>query len=414
MQAESSRTARIVTYAVLLLNGALLLWSLPDYRVSIDSGYHISLAEWYAVHGTAWWDHINFGPGGRPNLQGPTLHVAIAILGRLLGGTPDAFILANAMLAIAQWAAAMLTVLYFARRLGGDIAAMFAVALLAGSAFAAGSFYVGIPSGWLFISIPWAIDFFLEDRLVAATLITSAACYTHLGGFLTAPIGIAIAAALERRWRALAKVAVATAILTAPYSLHFLMNLDWYRGRHGHEAVRLDSLIDFLAVAGALWLFRRPREHKFLVAWAAAPITWLIQDWNRFVAQSMLAGAVIAGLLLADLMGRMNSMRVRAAFATIVVALATIFPLGIPSLLAEGAWDAGLHYPRLLDWNESRALAEVIARNHLNDRLLWVYETSVGPSIAVFTPVVLFRGHWVEVQPRHDPAGASGSGPAVR
>ena len=184
------RTARAVTWTILGVNGLLLIISLPDYRAVVDSGYHISLARWYAAHGTAWWDHINYGPGGRPNLQGPALHVAIAILGRMLGGSADSFILANAILGLVQWSAAMLTVLYFARRLGGDIAAMFAVALLAGAASAAASFYIGIPSGWLFISIPWAIYFFLEDRLVVATLITSAACYLHLGGFLTAPFGI--------------------------------------------------------------------------------------------------------------------------------------------------------------------------------------------------------------------------------
>jgi hypothetical protein len=84
---DAYRVVRIVTYALLALNAALLLWSLRDYRVSIDSGYHVSLARWYAAHGTAWWDHINFGPGGRPNLQGPALHIAIALFGKILGGT---------------------------------------------------------------------------------------------------------------------------------------------------------------------------------------------------------------------------------------------------------------------------------------------------------------------------------------
>ena len=32
-----------------------------------------------------------------------------------------------------------------------------------------------------------------------------------------------------------------------------------------------------------------------------------------------------------------------------------------------------------------------------------MYSSSAGPGIAVFTPVVLRKGHWVEVQPRHDP-----------
>jgi len=362
-----NRAARTVTWTILGVNALLLIISIPDYRVSIDSGYHISLARWYAAHGTAWWDHINYGPGGRPNLQGPALHVAIAILGLILGGRPDSFILANAILAVAQWGAAMLTVLYFARRLGGDVAAMFAVALLAGSAFAAGSFYVGIPSGWLFISIPWAIYFFLEDRLVVATLITSAACYIHLGGFLTAPLGILVAAILERRWRALIIVGVATAILTSPYSIHFLTNLAWYRGRHGHEAAQLDPLTDILAIVGAIWLFRHPAR-------------------------------VIAGLFLAAMMDRIAVRAVRVALATVLVVLATI-----PSLIAEASWDAGLHFPLLEDWDQARELARVIDDHHLNNRLLAMYSSSAGPGIAVFTPVVLRKGHWVEVQPRHDP-----------
>lgn len=66
-----NRTARAVTWTILGVNALLLAVSIRDYRVSIDSGYHISLARWYAAHGTAWWDHINYGPGGRPNLQGP-------------------------------------------------------------------------------------------------------------------------------------------------------------------------------------------------------------------------------------------------------------------------------------------------------------------------------------------------------
>ena len=399
-----NRAARVVTWTILGVNALLLIVSLPDYRVSIDSGYHISLARWYAAHGTAWWDHINYGPVGRPNLQGPALHVAIAILGRMLGGSADSFILANAIFGLAQWSAAMLTVLYFARRLGDDIAAMFAVALLAGSAFAAASFYVGIPSGWLFISIPWAIYFFLEDRLVVATLITSAACYVHVGGFLTAPFGILVAAILERRWRALIVVGLATAILTSPYSIHFLTNLAWYRGRHGHEAMRLDPLTDILAIAGAIWFFRNPARHKFLLAWAAAPVLWLVQDPSRFVLQSTLAGSAIAGLFLAAMMDRISVRAIRVAFAMVLVALATVFPLGIPSLIAEASWDAGLHFPllrglgsgaRIGSRNRRPSPEQPTARDVLHHRS--------GRESPSSLRCVLRKGHWVEVQPRHDP-----------
>lgn len=404
LEADRNRAARIATWSILGVNATLLAISLPDYRVSIDSGYHISLAEWYAAHGQAWWDHINFGPGGRPNLQGPALHIATALLGKLLGGTPDRFILANAILGMAQWSAAMLTVLYFARRLGGDTAAMFAVAMLAGSAFAAGSFYVGIPSGWLFISIPWAIYFFLEDRLVAATAVTVLGCYTHLGGFLSAPAGITIAAVVERRWRSLLIVAVATALLTAPYSIHFIANLAWYRGRHGHEAVHFDLMIDLLAIAGIIAFLRHPMRHRFLFAWTLAPIAWLLQDPARFAAQSTLAGSVLGGLFLAWAARSISVTAARRGFAIALVAIATLIPLEPASILAEAGWDAGTHFPRALDWTRARTIAAVIAHNHLNDHLLQVYQPSFGPAIAVFTPVILERGHWVEVQPSPDPA----------
>ena len=75
----------------------------------------MSLGRWYGEHGSAFWDHINYGPGGRPNLQGPALHFAIGVLGRALGGSGDAYVLANALLAVLQWAAAMFTAAWFAR-----------------------------------------------------------------------------------------------------------------------------------------------------------------------------------------------------------------------------------------------------------------------------------------------------------
>ena len=399
-----SRPARTTMWAIVIVNAALLLYSIPDYRVSIDSGYHISLAEQYAAHGAAWWDHINFGPGGRPNLQGPALHIAIALLGTAFGGSPHAYIIANAILAFIQWLAAVLTVMYFGRRLGGDITAMLAVAFLAGSAYASGSFSIGIPSGWLFISIPWAIYFFLEERLVLATAIAVLGCYTHLGGFVSAPVGIAIAGILRRKWRPLLIVGAATVILTLPYSIHFLFNLEWYRGKHGHEAVHFDLMIDLLAIAAALLYLRQPTRNAFLFAWTFAAVAWLLQDLSRFIAQSTMAASVLDAIFVADIARRLAAPRLRTAFIGAIVAIATIFPLGIPSLLADITWDVGIKFPRPLDWERAKAIADVISSNHLNDRLAAVYQNSFGPSIAVFTPMTLQRGHWVEVQPKVDPA----------
>ncbi len=87
MRAErASRVARAATWTLIALHGALLAAALGDYRVSVDSAYHVALARQYAEHGTYFWDDIHYAPAHRPNLQGPAVHAAIALVGRVLGG----------------------------------------------------------------------------------------------------------------------------------------------------------------------------------------------------------------------------------------------------------------------------------------------------------------------------------------
>jgi hypothetical protein len=394
-----STVARRMTIAILALHGILLLNTLPDYFVGIDSGYHVSLARWYGEHGSAWWDHINFGPGGRPNLQGPLMHMTIGYLGRALGGDGMDYVRANAIMALLQWAAAIFTVWFFARRYGRDWAALFAVALLSGALFASVSFAVGIPSGWIFIFSAWAAWCFVEDRLTLAILFTTAAVYTHLGGYAMAPLAVFVAAVINRRWKALAIVGCATAILTSPYTIHFLGNLEWYRGRRGDEALMLAPLIFIPAAIGVVRLLRRPRENVFLVAWLAAQTPWIVQDYKRFLLQSTLVLAVIAGIELARLR-EWVAPRFRVAFTACLAAIATIFPLTLPALAFEMMWNFGPRSPRMLDWNERKQLAEVIGRAGLNHRLVNVWNPTQCVAMAVFVPMTFEGGHWVEVQPR--------------
>src|SRR5262245_43209177 len=239
---------RQATLVVVALHLILLLAAVPDYMVSVDSAFHTALARQYGEHGTYFWDAIHYGPAHRPNLQGPALHMAIGFLGRLLGGTGDAYVLANALLGVACWLAAVCTAVFFARRFGSDRAGLFAAAMLGGAGFAAGSFRVNIPSGWVFVLTPWAIHFFLERRLALAIACTALACYTHLGGFVTAPFGLLVAALLARRLRDLVITGVAVVLITTPYWLHFLRSLSWYVGRKGDTAWLVDPLVGVLGL----------------------------------------------------------------------------------------------------------------------------------------------------------------------
>jgi hypothetical protein len=413
MDSLRSKPAWLAMWLILGVHGALLVASIPDYRVSIDSGYHVSLARWYAEHGTAFWDHINYGPGGRPNLQGPAMHMAIAAVGRVLGGNGDAYVLANAILAVLQWAAAVLTAVYFGRRFGGDRGALFAAALLSGNALAAGSFSVGLPSGWIFILAPWAVHFFLEGRLALAVLATTLGIFCHLAGYATVPTGVLVAALLTRRWRNLLIVGAATVALTAPYTMHLLSNRAWYQGRPGHVALGLAPIIYLAAAPGLIWVLCKPKDHVFLLAWFAAPIAWVFQDYTRFLAQATLCMAVIGGVWAARASERLF-VRWRAAVAVVVVALATLpSPLNDPSLAGEAAWALGLKYPRLIDWSEARTIAGVIQKAGLTKRLVAPYNPTQCIRFAVYAPLQFEKGHWVEVQPKRDPAEELSAGGKV-
>lgn len=411
----SRRLNRWVIAAALVLlsiHGALLLSTLGDWRVTIDSAYHVSLARAYGEQGLVPWDHINFGPDGRPNLQGPLMYLAIGGLGRVMGGTGHDYVLANAIVAATQWVAAMATAALFALWLGGEWAMLLAAALLSGAAFASTSFAVGIPSGWLFVLTPWAIYFFLSERLRLAALLTAAAIYVHIGGYATAPLGILIAAALTRRWRELVLVGLGVAFLTAPYTVHCLRYIGWLRDVHSRSALLFDPMLDVLGLAGLIAVLRQPRDNALLVAWAAAPIAWLFQDPGRFILQSGLVASVLAGVWLVPWL-RAMSVKWRTVYAALIVAVATLCPFGMPALGAEAAWAAGLRYPRPVNWGDAHTLAQVIKRNGLTDYLVADYMPALCPAIAVYAPISCEKGHWVEVQPRIDPADAMSAGRKV-
>jgi len=259
---RDSRGARRALVLVIAIHAIFLLLMLRDYFADNDLGFHISLARQYAENGVYWWDSLNWAPSGRPNLQGPALHYAIAVVGRVLGGDGWAYVNAFSVLAVGQWAAAVFTAIFFARRFGGDRAALFAAALLTGNVFSAAPFFVGVPSGL---------------AILFGTLTT----YVHLGGAPVIGLGILLAAIVTRRWKALLITGGFTVLLASPYIVHFLRYLDWYNGQRGHVAGSIALFTYVLAAPGLIWLLWqtwRKKQGVFLLLWAAAPLAWLFQD----------------------------------------------------------------------------------------------------------------------------------------
>jgi hypothetical protein len=410
---RDSRGARRALGLLFAIHAVLLLLMLRDYFADNDLGYHISLARQYAEHGTYWWDSLNWAPTGRPNLQGPALHVAIAGLGRLLGGAGWDFVLAFSLLAVVQWSAAVFTAVFFARRFGGDRAALFAGALFMGNIFSAAPFFVGVPSGWIFILSAWAIHFFLEERYIWSALFGALTTYVHLGGAPVIGLGILLAAILTRRWRGLVITGCLTLVLASPYIVHVLVHLGWYNGQRGHVAGSVALFTYALAAPGLIWLLWRRERGLFLLLWAIAPLAWLFQDGLRFFLQSTVAASAIAGVFVAWFLDRFTGEEVQHWLTGTVVLVATLYPFAIPSLPVETAWAAGQGFPRELDWREAEALARAVDESGLQDRIFFPYYDSMCGGMSVFVPVRQRGGHWGEVRPAVDPADAISTGAFV-
>lgn len=413
---RDSQGARRALVLVVALHLVLLLLMLRDYFADNDLGYHISLARQYAENGVYWWDYLNWAPTGRPNLQGPALHYAVGFLGRVTGGDGWAYIHAFSILAVVQWAAAVFTAVYFARRFGGDRAALFAGALLTGSVMSAAPFFVGVPSGWIFILSAWAIHFFLEKSYVRAILFGTLTTYVHLGGAPVIGLGILLAALATRRWKGLILTGGVTVLLSSPYILHFLRHLEWYNGQRGHVAGSVAVFTYALAAPGVLWLawmLWRHQKGLFLLLWAAAPLAWLFQDSLRFFLQSTVAASAIAGVFFAWFIARFTGEEAQHWLTGALVLVATLYPFTIPSLPVETAWAAGQGFPRELDWNEAEALALVVEEDSLQERIFDPYYDSLNGALSVFVPVRQRYGHWGEVRPVEDPAEMISAGEFV-
>lgn len=406
---------RWATRAILAVHLALLLAALPNYRVTVDAAYHVALARQYAEHGSFYWDTIHYAPAHRPNLFGPAVHVAMGLLGRLLGGTGDDYVLANALLGIALWLASNLTVLCLARRGGGDLAGLLAVGVFSGCVYAACMLAANTPAGWMFVGATWSVFHMFHGRLWAATACAALACYAHLGGFATVPVGLLAAAMLggecaeplAPRLRRLALVLAGTAATTAPYWVHVVRYRDWYVGLKGGTAWWVDPLAAMLWLVGLAAALRAPRKNGLLLAWAAAPLAWVVQDASRFILLSAQPGTALGGVAIARWLARFRSTTAQRLTTAVLLGMASFYPFGVSALDSEVFWLLR-PFPVMLDWNEMRADAKVIERAGLEDRIIQGYTVYVIGALAVWADIRGERGHWVEVQPTIDPVESLG------
>jgi len=124
----------------------------------------------------------------------------------------------------------------------------------------------------------------------------------------------------------------------------------WFSGVRNYSALLFDPMLDVLGLLGLIAALKHPRAHALVLAWAIAPLAWLVEDPGRFILQSGLVASVLGGMMVAGWIERRQENR-RTIWAAILIAIATLCPFGVPALAAEISWAAGLRYPRAINWN---------------------------------------------------------------
>jgi hypothetical protein len=95
-----------------------------------------------------------------------------------------------------------------------------------------------------------------------------------------------------------------------------------------------------------------------------------------------------------------------------LVLIATVLPFGPPALGAEAVWLLA-RFPRMLDWSELRRDAAVLPPAADRGRLVHGYAVYVVSGLAAWRNIEGERGHWIEVQPRPDPADDVSAGDKI-
>ncbi|MBI1746418.1 MAG: hypothetical protein HYR55_07500 [Acidobacteria bacterium] len=381
------------------LHIVMLTLSILDYRVCADSCYHVAIGRQFAEHGYYFWDHINFGPGGRPHLQGPLLHGLIGGLGKVLGGGGVDYVLANSLQGIALYALAMWTVWRLGNRYQNESSALHAFIMFSGAYFASWSFAIGIPSGWCFVFIPWMIDRFLQRKLLPATILAALAIHAHVAGYVTVPIAIGLAVLMTRRYREGIGVGAGTVLLCLPHMIHLWRYRSWFVGAATDAAWLWDPLLVLPAIPGLMLALRDWRKRVFELSFLGAAVPWLVTLPSRFLLQSPLA-QVFLGALFLEWLGQRLPAKLGQKLTVVLLVVFYTFPLTPSNLIAEAAWMTGLYRgDRHIDWSTAKAIAHELSAQQLTHRLILFQSPPMGNAVAAYVPITMEDGQWLEVKP---------------
>ncbi|RLG47773.1 MAG: hypothetical protein DRN92_02515, partial [Thermoproteota archaeon] len=261
-----------VVHGLIIVHSLILsyLWLKDPSIVNPDNAYHVLIAKMLAEKGFFLWDHIEFAPSGRPHLYPPLFHALVAILGKVLGGSPWTFVFANDLVSVGIYSLGLYVSWYVGRKLYHEMGGFMVFTITSGLLMPALSMAIGLPSTLVFIFTPLAALWFLEGKLLSSFIACTASFYSHTSGVVITPITLMLAGVLARKFRQALKILVLSLLVYSPWFLRMLMFLEWFKLPEADIPTKIEPALIVPAILGLVLVLRHPREHALQLGYLAS------------------------------------------------------------------------------------------------------------------------------------------------
>ena len=325
-----------VVHGLIIVHSLILsyLWLKDPSIVNPDNAYHVLIAKMLAEKGFFLWDHIEFAPSGRPHLYPPLFHALVAILGKVLGGSPWTFVFANDLVSVGIYSLGLYVSWYVGRKLYHEMGGFMVFTITSGLLMPALSMAIGLPSTLVFIFTPLAALWFLEGKLLSSFIACTASFYSHTSGVVITPITLMLAGVLARKFRQALKILVLSLLVYSPWFLRMLMFLEWFKLPEADIPTKIEPALIVPAILGLVLVLRHPREHALQLGYLASLVPVIISYPGRASIQGCFALALLATLFFKRIFQKVPKRHLRKVL-TMFFLFFYVFPLSPSAIMLE-------------------------------------------------------------------------------
>ena len=384
-------------WVLLAVQFVMIVLMLRDYPLGVDSAYHTLIGKLYAERGLILWDDVEFAPVGRPHLYPPFFHVMVAVLGRFLGGSGWSFVRANVVVSAFTYLLGLYVTWRVSRGLTGSYGGLASLILVSGSFISALVMAVGLPSALVFVLTPLALKLYSEGRVFEAYLVSLCTVYSHMSGLPFILISFLMFGLLKGRIRDALMFSLIVLISYLPWLLRIIYFVGWFRVIEHDIATHFDLALIALAIPGLLISLKDRRRYALILAYLSCFSIVAVTYPGRAAIQSNVVLALLGGVTFSKVGLKLRKYRNK------ILALLFLFMYTYPLMPSSILMELNIIHENSFNQiplREAENISRFIVLNYGPGTIINTNDPVLGCAMAVFEPLRITIGMWVEVRPK--------------